>query len=95
MLPDTIEHCIVFMNSWDVSGVPLGASQSVVSLSHIYPLTPLVRGCASSDWSRSYQTPLVDESSWRILATGAATGEQHRPRAATQHDCVDHRPSKP
>ena len=20
MLPDTMEHCIVFMNSWDVSG---------------------------------------------------------------------------
>ena len=42
MIPDKIEHFIVFMNYWDVSLVSFGASQSVISKSHIYPLTPLV-----------------------------------------------------
>ena len=45
MLPDKIEHCIVFMNYWDVSGVFWSFSKCniIIKIPHLpaLPLTPL------------------------------------------------------
>ena len=51
---NSIEHCIVFMNYWDVSGwCPLELlNQSVISKSHIYPLTPLLHTCSATCYFR-------------------------------------------
>ena len=35
MLPDTIEHCIVFMNYWDVSGVFWSFSKCKIKIPHL------------------------------------------------------------
>ena len=35
MLPDKIEHCIVFMNYWDVSGVFWSFSKCNITIPHI------------------------------------------------------------
>ena len=34
MLPDKMEHCIVFMNSWDVSGVFWSFSKCNITIPH-------------------------------------------------------------
>ena len=49
MLPDKMEHCIVFMNSWDVSGVFWSFSKCNITTPHLPP-TPLMWcvACASS-----------------------------------------------
>jgi len=35
MLPDKMEHCIVFMNSWDVSGVFWSFSKCNIKIPHL------------------------------------------------------------
>jgi len=35
MLPDKMEHCIVFMNSWDVSGVFWSFSKCNITIPHL------------------------------------------------------------
>ena len=35
MLPDKIEHCIVFMNYWDVSGVFWSFSKCKIKIPHL------------------------------------------------------------
>ena len=35
MLPDKIEHCIVFMNYWDVSGVFWSFSKCNIKIPHL------------------------------------------------------------
>ena len=41
MLPDKMEHCIVFMNSWDVSGVFWSFSMCIIStIPHLPPPDP-------------------------------------------------------
>ena len=35
MLPDNIEHCIVFMNYWDVSGVFWSFSKCKIKIPHL------------------------------------------------------------
>ena len=35
MLPDKIEHCIVFMNNWDVSGVFWSFSKCNIKIPHL------------------------------------------------------------
>ena len=35
MLPDAIEHCIVFMNYWDVSGVFWSFSKCNIKIPHL------------------------------------------------------------
>ena len=35
MLPDAIEHCIVFMNYWDVSGVFWSFSKCKIKIPHL------------------------------------------------------------
>jgi len=39
MLPDKMEHCIVFMNSWDVSGVFWSFSKCNITIPH-FPTVP-------------------------------------------------------
>ena len=39
MLPDKMEHCIVFMNSWDVSGVFWSFSKCNITIPH-FPTDP-------------------------------------------------------
>ena len=39
MLPDKIEHCIVFMNYWDVSGVFWSFSKCNITIPH-FPTVP-------------------------------------------------------
>ena len=41
MLPDTIEHCIVFMNYWDVSGVFWSFSKCKIKIPHL-PADPSI-----------------------------------------------------
>ena len=48
MLPDKMEHCIVFMNSWDVSGVFWSFSKCNIKSPHL-PADPSI----SSDCSVS------------------------------------------
>jgi hypothetical protein len=61
MLPDKMVHCIVFMKTLGTYLVPLGASQSVISLSHIYPLTPLhVRGSEMLTKNRRWRKQSAD-----------------------------------
>ena len=40
MLLDTMEHCIVFMNSWDVSGAFWSFSKCNITIPHL-PADPL------------------------------------------------------
>ena len=35
MLPDKLEHCIVFMNYWDVSGVFWSFSKCNIKIPHL------------------------------------------------------------
>ena len=35
MLPDKMEHCIVFMNSWDVSGAFWSFSKCNITIPHL------------------------------------------------------------
>ena len=42
MLPDAIEHCIVFMNYWDVSGVLWSFSKCNIKIPHL-PADPSIR----------------------------------------------------
>ena len=42
MLPDKIEHCIVFMNYWDVSGVLWSFSKCKIKIPHL-PADPSSR----------------------------------------------------
>jgi len=46
MLPDKMEHCIVFMNSWDVSGVFWSFSKCNIKIPHLPadPSTPDLLG---------------------------------------------------
>ena len=39
MLPDKMEHCIVFMNSWDVSDVFWSFSKCNITIPH-FPTVP-------------------------------------------------------
>ena len=48
MLPDKMEHCIVFMSSWDVSGAFWSFSKCNITIPVTYPLTPL------SSWPLTY-----------------------------------------
>ena len=41
MLPDKMEHCIVFMNSWDVSGVFWSFSKCNIKIPHL-PADPSI-----------------------------------------------------
>ena len=41
MLPDKIEHCIVFMNYWDVSGVFWSFSKCNIKIPHL-PADPSI-----------------------------------------------------
>ena len=41
MLPDAIEHCIVFMNYWDVSGVFWSFSKCKIKIPHL-PADPSI-----------------------------------------------------
>ena len=41
MLPDKIEHCIVFMNYWDVSGVFWSFSKCKIKIPHL-PADPSI-----------------------------------------------------
>ena len=43
MLPDKMEHCIVFMNSWDVSGVFWSFSKCNIKIPHL-PADPSITG---------------------------------------------------
>ena len=42
MLPDKIEHCVVFMNYWDVSGVFRSFSKCNIKIPHL-PTDPSIR----------------------------------------------------
>ena len=44
MLPDAIEHCIVFMNYWDVSGVFWSFSKCNIKIPHL-PADPYNHSC--------------------------------------------------
>ena len=44
MLPDKIEHCIVFMNYWDVSGVFWSFSKCKIKIPHL-PADPSSARC--------------------------------------------------
>ena len=46
MLPDKMEHCIVFMNSWDVSGVFWSFSKCKIKIPHLPadPSSPALPG---------------------------------------------------
>ena len=41
MLPDKMEHCIVFMNSWDVSDVFWSFSKCNITIPH-FPTVPSI-----------------------------------------------------
>ena len=41
MLPDKMEHCIVFMNSWDVSGAFWSFSKCNITIPHL-PADPSI-----------------------------------------------------
>ena len=43
MLPDKLEHCIVFMNYWDVSGVFWSFSKCNIKIPHL-PADPSIHG---------------------------------------------------
>ena len=45
MLPDKMEHCIVFMNSWDVSGVFWSFSKCNITITHLPPTPLLTEHC--------------------------------------------------
>jgi hypothetical protein len=45
MLPDKMEHCIVFMNSWDVSDVFWSFSKCNITIPH-FPTVPSTGGGA-------------------------------------------------
>ena len=48
-------RCVNELFTWDVSGVPFGASQSVISLSHTLPADPSMYGnCPVTDHVRLY-----------------------------------------
>ena len=46
MLPDKLEHCIVFMNYWDVFGVFWSFSKCNIKIPHL-PADPSSRGLKS------------------------------------------------
>ena len=63
MLPDTIEHCIVFMNYWDVSGVFWSFSKCKIKIPHL-PADPSIVGFKTKEdggsrlsWAEPPQRP--------------------------------------
>ena len=52
MLPDKIEHCIVFMNYWDVSGVFWSFSKCNIKIPHL-PADPSTENQKILDETRS------------------------------------------
>jgi len=69
MLPDKIEHCIVFMNYWDVSGVFWSFSKCNIKIPHLpaeTPLLALARPCP-------LRSPLsrVAVGGWHVLVANA------------------------
>ena len=66
MLPDKIEHCIVFMNYWDVSGVFWSFSKCNIKIPHL-PADP-----------SSIGTRLAGH--WSELALAQRLGSHHPPR---------------
>ena len=49
MLPDAIEHCIVFMNYWDVSGVFWSFSKCNIKIPHLPADPSKVFRCGKRD----------------------------------------------
>ena len=69
MLPDKLEHCIVFMNYWDVSGVFWSFSKCNIKIPHL-PADPstAVRG-EKTNLARGARTDLLStrERSDKVL----------------------------
>ena len=82
MLPDKLEHCIVFMNYWDVSGVFWSFSKCNIKIPHL-PADPSTGNRTLPDTTSTldYRTLPDTTGHYRTLpdtntrhATGHATG---------------------
>ena len=60
MLPDKMEHCIVFMNSWDVSDVFWSFSKCNITIPH-FPTVPSTRDSFAPWGATVPHTPVRSE----------------------------------
>ena len=74
MLPDKIEHCIVFMNYWDVSGVFWSFSKCNIKIPHL-PADP--SSGTSSDKVQAPQMALV------VMFDSTVGGDPRRTNSST------------
>jgi len=79
MLPDKMEHCIVFMNSWDVSGVFWSFSKCNITIPHL-PADPSSAGSRSRSMrmrSSARALDLLTLNSGNLLGTWWPSGLQY------------------